>query len=189
MIQRITFQAMVLASIGSASVSALAAEWVDVDRSVEGDAKIQLSTVFGKKSGKFKAIPESMLDNRRSIEGNFSLGTYRYVYSHAEQEDGPVFDEKIVTEVLDCQKNYFGTAKEVRKYKGKVVAEKLTSNADISMMELSGASIDAQLCELHAGKVPASRSQQQVPNPNYNPNPSDKDIDAILDKHVPKKTK
>lgn len=55
------------------------------------------------------------------------------------------------------------------------------------MMELSGYSVDAQLCQLHAGKLPTSRNRQQAPNPDYNPKPTDKDIDAILDRHVHRK--
>jgi hypothetical protein len=171
------------------SASAFASEWIDAGPAIEGGAKIQLNKNFHKKSGKFKAMPESMLDQKDSIEGDFVVGAYRYVYSAPKQENGHVIDEMISTEIMDCANKYYGTLQQTKKYKGKIVADRVTADKDVLMMETRSDNNDSQLCELHAGAKPAPADRRAVTNPDYRPKVSDQDVDALLDKYAPQGSK
>lgn len=172
-------------SMGCVYVSASAAEWIDAGPSVEGNAKIQLHSGFSKKSGKFKAMPDSIMEKKDFIEGNFVVGTYRFVYSPAEQDGGHLIDELVSTEIMDCESKYYGTLRQIKKYKGKIVADRVTADKDVMMMEIRGDNNDSQLCELHAGGKPAAVDRSAVTNPDYMPTASDQSTDALLDKYAP----
>lgn len=181
----ITFAAFLV----SAAPTALAEEasntsWIKDEVSLDGSAQTYLNTTFTPIKGKFKALPESIMDRKDTIEGSFLLGEYRYVFKKPETgEDGKISDERVATEILDCKGNFFGTMKEVSKYKGKVVSEKLTPASDVTMIQTTSPNIGAKLCALAQGKKAASL--KPVANPSYNPRPTVKDIDRLIDKHAP----
>lgn len=158
-------------------------KWVKDEMDLDNSALIYLSKEFSQKSGQFKAEPESMLDKEDNIKGDFLVGTYRYVYNEPSEEQGIMVDEMESTELLDCERRYYGTLKQVKKLKGKIVAEKIRADEDISMMQTSGVNLDSKLCELHAGKPVTKFARDGIDNPSYNPNPTAKDIDAIIDKY------
>lgn len=186
----ITFAAL----IASATPSAPAKEsdkaaWIKDELSLDGSAQIYLNAAFAPIKGKFKAVPESITNRKDSIEGSFLLGEYRYMFKKPETgKDGKVSDELVSTEVLDCKNNYFGTMKQVRKYKGKVVSEKSTPASDVTMIQTTSPNIGTKLCAVSLDKK-VSRLEP-VANPSYNPRPSEQDIDRIMDKYdVPKAKK
>lgn len=158
--------------------------WVKDEAALEPGAQIYLGTQFGSKKGTFKSQPESMLDTSDSIAGSFVVADYRYVYSKPERDgSGKLFDELVSTEVLDCKRHYFGTARQVRLRKGVLVSQTVTPDADLLMMQMNGENIDTKLCALHAGKPSPALERAAVNNPGYNPHPSDKDVDALIDKY------
>ena|GEM_PF-2227792 len=177
--------AVLTTGMSCAFASAFASEWADVGPSIDGDAKIQMSKKFSNKTGKFNATPESMLDKREFIEGNFIVGTYRYVYNTAEQEDGRSVDEMVSTEIMDCPNKYYGTLKQTKKYKGKIVSEKVTAEGQVRMTQMNGSNIDSQLCDLHAGQKPAPLDKRAVNNPDYKPKMTAEQMDALVDKYAP----
>lgn len=161
------------------------APWIKDEKSVDGTARIFLSPSFTTIQGKFTAVPESMTDRRASIEGTYLMGTYRYLFTTPETgQDGKRSDELVSTEVLDCRENFFGTAKQVRKYKGKVVSERVTPLAGITMVQTMGPNIGAKLCALAQAQKPAPLERGSVTNPGYNPEPTEKDVDRIIDKYA-----
>lgn len=186
-----TIQPLAIAvGIACFATSTYAVDWVGAGASIEGDAKIELSRTFGKKAGTFAAVPESVLDNKRSIKGNFVTGSYRYVYNNPEKEGGKLVDETVHTEVLDCKNNYFGALKTTKKYRGTVVHETVTPDKNITMMQTNGPTVSAQLCELHAGTAAGAPGRNGAPNPDYRPGTlSNSQADAIIDKYAPASAK
>ena len=106
----ITFSAFLV----SAAPTALAEEasntsWIKDEVSLDGSAQIYLNTAFTPIKGKFNAVPDSIMDRKDTIEGNFLLGEYRYVFTKPETgEDGKISDERVATEILDCKGNFLG---------------------------------------------------------------------------------
>ena len=178
-----TFAALlVLAAPAALAKEAAKPSWIKDEISVDGSAQIYLNAAFAPIKGKFKAVPESITDRKDSIEGSFLLGEYRYMFKKPETgTDGKVSDELVSTEVLDCKNNYFGTMKQVRKYKGKVVSEKSTPASDVTMMQSTLPNIGAKLCAVSQGKN-VSRLAPRA-NPSYNPRPTQQDIDRTMDKY------
>lgn len=158
--------------------------WVKDEMDLDNSALIYLSKEFSPKSGPFNAEPQSMLDKVDKIRGDFWVGTYRYIYNEPSEEQGIMVDELVSTELLDCERRYYGTIKQVKKFKGKIVAEKLTPDEDILMMQMGGVNLDSKLCELHAGKHVTKFVREAVTNPAYNPQPTAQNIDAIMDKYA-----
>ena len=178
-----TFAALlVLAAPAALAKEAAKPSWIKDEISVDGSAQIYLNAAFAPIKGKFKAVPESITDRKDSIEGSFLLGEYRYLFKKPETgKDGKLSDELVSTEVLDCKNSYFGTMKQVRKYKGKVVSEKSTPAADVTMIQTTSPNIGAKLCAVSQDKK-VSRLEP-VANPSHNPRPTQQDIDRIMDKY------
>jgi hypothetical protein len=167
-----------------------AASWIKDEMDLDGSAQIYLSPAFTTIKGKFKAMPESITDTRDSIEGNFIVGEYRYLFKKPEAgKDGKMSDELVSTEILDCKDNFFGTIKQVRKYKGKVVSDSATPAADVRMIQTNIPNIGLKLCSLYQGKKASSLEQTAHANPSYNPRPTGKDIDRIIDKYAAPKAR
>lgn len=159
--------------------------WIKDEKSADGAAQIYLSPAFTPVKGKYAAVPESMIDARSTIEGHFLMGSYRYVFTKPETgADGTLSDELVATEILDCKDNFFGTARQVRKYKGKVVSVRITPPADITMTQTTSPNIGSKLCALSQNRKAVSLQQKSVDNPGYNPKPTVKDIDRLIDKHA-----
>lgn len=131
-----------------------AGEWVPAGRTRDDTAAIHLRRTFGKKSGTFKAEPESMLDRTPTVSGEFLVGTYRFAYDQPISELGVKFDELIVVELLDCRRSYFGTLERRRRLRGQPVDEEITKDADVLMTQVTIPTVDAQLCDVHDGKPP-----------------------------------
>lgn len=160
------------------------ASWIKDEISVDGSAQIYLSPVFSTINGRFKAVPESIIDTKDAIEGDFLLGEYRYLFKKPTTgKNGKLSDELVSTEVLDCKDNFFGTMKQVRKYKGTIVNSSASASADVTMIQTSSPNIGAKLCALYQNKKVARLQQKAVTNPSYNPRPSKQDIDHIIDKY------
>ncbi len=183
--------AMVLAAlIASATPGALAndsdkAAWIKDELSADGTAQIYLNTAFTSTKGKFKAVPESIMDRKDTIEGSFLLGEYRYMFLKPETgQDGKLSDELVSTEILDCKGNFFGTMKKVRRYKGKLVSEKSTAPSDVTMIQTTSPNIGTKLCTVSKSKKVSLLEPRA--NPSHNPRPTEKDIDGIIDKYAPK---
>lgn len=173
---------------GSIFAAAATQPWVKDEATLEPGAQIYLGTGFAVKKGKFKAMPESMLDTKNSIEGSFVVANYRFVYQKPiKDQSGKMFDELISTELLDCQRQFYGTLKQVRRRNGSVVSETSTRDADVLMTQTSGVNLGSKLCDLHAGQPAQPLARQAVNNPAYNPNPSDKDIDVLINRRLPAK--
>lgn len=125
------------------------------------------------------------MDRKDTIEGSFLLGEYRYVFLKPETgRDGTLSDELVATEILDCTGNFFGTIKQIRRYKGKIVSQKLTAASDVTMIQTTMPNIGAKLCAASQGKK-ASLLEPRA-NPGYNRRPSEQDNDGIINKHAPK---
>lgn len=162
--------------------------WVKDEMSIDGSAQIYLNKIFGTKKGKFKAMPDSMLDAKDSIEGTFIVASYRYVYKRPIREsNGAQVDEMTSTELLDCKNKFYGTLKQKKSFKEKLISEKITLDSDVLMMQLPGVNLGSKLCDVYAQQKVNSLERQGINNPNYNPRPTEKSIDALIDKHtVPK---
>lgn len=167
-----------------------ATSWIKDEQSLDQAAQIYLNPAFTPIKGKFKAVPESIMDTKDTIEGNFLIGEYRYVYNQPERgKDGKLSDELISTEVLDCDKKFYGTLKQVRKYKGKVMSESGRPAASVEMIQTSLPNIGAKLCALSANKKVSKLVTAAASNANYNPRPTEQDVDKIIDKYAPAKVK
>jgi hypothetical protein len=130
-------------------------EWIKLGPTTDNVGVIYLSPHFGQKSGKFSALPESFFDKQDHVEGNFLTGTYRMMLDAPIQDQkGISHDELIVTEVMDCENDYFGSLRTIEKLKGKVVLDETTSDDKIDMVQTHDWTIDKQLCRLHEGKAP-----------------------------------
>ncbi len=180
-----------LAAAGTAGAlwAAVAVQsWIKDEATLEPGAQIYLGAEFGLKQGRFNALPESMLDTNTSIEGSFIVARYRYVYQKpVKDQSGKLFDELISTELLDCNRQFYGTLKQVRLRKGNPVSESSTRDADVLMTQTRGVNLGSKLCDLHAHRAVQPLTRQAVNNPAYKPQPSDKDIDALIDRHMPPK--
>lgn len=104
-------------------------------------------------------------------------------------KDGKLSDELVSTEVLDCKANYFGTIRQVRKFKGKVVSSNAMPASDVTMIQTNSPNIGLKLCGLYQDKKVSRLDQKAVTNPSYNPQPTGKDIDRIMDKYAAPKAK
>ena len=168
----------------------IATAWVKDEQSLDRSAQIYLNPAFTPIKGKFKAVPESVMDRKDTIEGSFLVGEYRYVFNKPERDkDGKLSDELISTEVLDCNKQFYGTLKQVRKYKGKVISESGRPAASVEMIQTSSPNIGTKLCALFENKKVARLVQAPVTNASYNPKPTQQDVDKIIDKYAPPKPK
>lgn len=158
--------------------------WRKSEVSLDSSATIYLSNIFGSKRGKFRATPESVLDNKDSIDGKFIVAKYRYVYSQPEIDGrGVASDEFVSTELLDCERHFYGTLRQVRKSAGKIVSDHIISDADVMMTETTSPTIDSQLCEFHEKKKIGALNRGKINNPTYNPTPNEKDVDSIINKY------
>jgi hypothetical protein len=137
-----------------ADAAPAADDWVPAGRTRDDTATIYLHKRFGKKSGTFKAEPDSVLDQTRTVSGEFLVGTYRFAYDKVIGEPGAKFDELTVVELLDCRRSYFGTIKRTRSFMGHPVDAEVTKEADLLMTQVTTPSVDAQLCDVHDGKPP-----------------------------------
>lgn len=164
-----------------------AADWVAAGMSTEGDARVELSTSFSKKKGRFAAVPESLIENRQSIQGEFIVGRYRYVYKTPQVENGLRVDEAVFTELMDCENQYYGTLLRTKRFRGKAVRTQRVPDAQLSMVQTSGpTTVDAKLCALHAGRSPADAGPHQGANPDYHPGASNEEqVDALIDQYAP----
>jgi hypothetical protein len=187
----ITFAVILGAPSSNASAGDLpTASWIKDEMTLDSAAQIYLSPAFTTIKGKFKAMPESITDTRDSIDGNFLVGEYRYLFKKPEAgKDGTMSDELVSTEVLDCKDNFFGTIKQVRKYKGRVVNNSATPAADVRMIQTNIPNIGLKLCALYQGKKASGLEHTAPTNPSYNPRPTEKDIDRIMDKYTTPKAK
>jgi hypothetical protein len=147
-----------LIAILFASVPATTGEptkWVEAPtvRSLPAENAARAKTYFGdsfaKKKGKFKAEFESMLETKDSIEGEFLVAWFRYVYK-APNGGGssmyPAHDESITKVLLDCPNHFSGTIATTYKLKGKVVKQESSADSEIRMVQYSGASTVGDLC-------------------------------------------
>jgi hypothetical protein len=141
--------------------------WVKDERAVDGGATIYLGKRFGSKSGTFRATPESMLDTKDKISGNFIVGQYRYVYDKPLSQDGLTFNELIATELLDCKESYYGRLRVVKKLNDKEVLNQKVADSDVSMTQTQGPSIAGKLCALHTGGKSPSLDPKKNANPAY----------------------
>lgn len=185
LVVRITIAILSLHS-GAANANDTSASWIKDGKSIDGTAQIYLSPAFATAKGKYAAVPESVIDSRSSIEGEFLVGTYRYVFKTPETSTGGIrSDELVSTEILDCKENFFGTAKQVRKFKGKIVNQSITAPGDILMTQSTGPEIGSKLCALAQHNKVTSPEHRAGINPSYNPRPTAKDLNRIVDKYAP----
>jgi hypothetical protein len=185
LIGMIVFGLLVFCSTAQSAENSQDTPWIKNEMSIDGSAQIYLNNTFGTKKGKFKAMPDSMLDTRDSIEGTYIVASYRYVYKRPIREgNGAQVDEMISTELLDCKNKFYGTIKQTKSFKNKLISEKTTLDSDILMMQLPGVNLGSKLCEVYAQQQVKSFERKAINNPNYNPRPTEKDIDALIDKHT-----
>ena len=136
------------------------AQWVKDGATVDGGGTIYLSTTFTRKSGTFRAMPDSIMEDKDSVSGTFLVGTYRMV---ADKNEPPMegmhgkYDELISTELMDCDNRYAGTLRRIEMLAGKIVYEQTKQDNDILMIQSApnANDIGMKLCRLHK-KTPSS---------------------------------
>jgi hypothetical protein len=189
-VKKLAHPAILASGLVLLATPAHAADWINAGTSLEGDAKIELNKTFSKKAGNFKAIPESVVDKKKSITGSFVVGTYRYIYSTPQQEGEYRVDETVFKELMDCKNNYYGTLQQIKKFRGQVVLAKQFADTEVVMMQTSQPTIDAQLCQLHAAISSTPVGRNQVKNPDYRPGAiTEAQADALIDKYAPRTIK
>jgi hypothetical protein len=173
------------ASTGYAQDSQGAKQWVKDERTLDGDATIYLSNQFSAKSGTFSATPESVMDKKNKITGNFTVGSYRFVYDKPVTDEGPAFDEMVSTEIMDCAESYFGTLKKIKKLKGVEVQSRSFKDSEVSMTQMRMANMGSKLCALKNKTSKPSIDPKNNANPSYRGDRpiNSKETDALIDKY------
>ncbi|MCL1633496.1 hypothetical protein M2650_02380 [Luteimonas sp. SX5] len=121
--------------------------------SLNGEAgKTWFSPVFGRRSGTFPAMYDSMQDTRDSVTGDFLVARFRYTYDAPIGEGSkisPRHDESITEVLLDCDRHFSGTASIRYLLDGKEVARQDDGADDILMtqMENDAGTTVGDLCE------------------------------------------
>ena len=80
LIGMIVFGLLAFSSTAQSTENSQDTTWIKDAMSIDGSAQIYLNKAFGTKKGKFKAMPDSMLDTRENVEGTFIVASYRYSY-------------------------------------------------------------------------------------------------------------
>ena len=140
------------ASLAGHAAEPQAVDWVPAPErpSLDGEAgKTWFSPAFGRKSGTFRAMYDSMQDTRDSVSGDFLVARFRYAYD-APIGDGtglsPRHDESITEVLLDCDRHFSGTASLRYLLAGEEVARE--DNDDVLMMQMNDAGTTVgDLCE------------------------------------------
>ena len=150
---------IVLASVLYPSPGFSRSEWVaaPVTRQLPGTAKgkTYFWDTFATRKGTFKFIPDSMLDDRNTLSGEFLVGRFRYAYGHLiKGVPGlyPDHDETISEVILDCKGNLSGTLSTSYLRAGKVVHVDRTIDAEVVLMPNSGPSTVTDLCTFAADR-------------------------------------
>ena len=145
------FIALVTALLYPASYAV--AQWVEapVTKSLPGEvvnAKTSFDPSFGRTTGTYRAMYESITDARNSAKGKFLVGRYRYTYSKPIEPEGgrPRYDESVTEVLLDCANRMSGTSKLTYKLKGAIVREVTTPASEVLLMQSSEPSTVADLC-------------------------------------------
>jgi hypothetical protein len=107
--------------------------------SLDGESgKTWFDPAHGRTEGTFKAIYDSMQDQRDSVTGAFTTARFRYTYDAPIGEGGklsPRHDESVTEVLLDCANRFSGTRSITYLLQGKVVGETRDADADILMMQ------------------------------------------------------
>lgn len=152
-----------LAAVGASAAETPAEEWVRAPErpSLNGESgQTWFSPVFGRKSGTFPAMYDSMQDDRDSVAGDFLTARFRYTYDApigedtAENEAGhdmipPRHDESITEVMLDCDEHFSGTVSMRYLLDGKEVRYQQDDDSDILMTQVvndAGTTV-GDLCE------------------------------------------
>jgi len=117
------------------------AAWVEAPQrpSLDGESgRTWFWSAFTRRSGTFRAMYDSMLDNRDSVTGDFLVARYRYTFD-APIGDGtgliPRHDELIAEVLLDCDAHFSGTASQRYLLEGEEVARE--DNDDVLMIQMT----------------------------------------------------
>ncbi len=165
-----------------------AEEWVAVGKTADRFANVYIAKEFSTRNGTFQAIPESYVEfakGDKTITKDFTVGTFWHQYKTPIRQFGIRFDELIATEILDCEENYFGRLRTIKKLKGKVVWDEIHPDQDIRLIQINGHSIGKMMCAVKDGKAPGTFASWKTPMPGYDPKPSREKIDALIDKYMP----
>ena len=117
------------------------AGWVEAPQrpSLNGESgKTWFSPAFGRKSGTFRAMYDSMQDTRDSVSGDFLVARFRYTYEApigGGTSLSPRHDESITEVLLDCDAHFSGTTSLVYRLAGEEVARE--DNDDVLMMQMT----------------------------------------------------
>jgi hypothetical protein len=102
--------------------------------------KTYFSKTFGKKSGTFKAVYDSLFDKRDKVTGDFIIGSYRYTYEapngEADSKIYPLHDEDIETVLLDCKNGFVGSISSIYLLRGEVVRKTEYSDKDVEVTQM-----------------------------------------------------
>ncbi len=109
--------------------------------SLNGEAgKTWFSPAFGRKSGTFPAMYDSMQDTRDTVTGDFLAARFRYTYDTPIGEGTPLsprHDESITDVLLDCGQHFSGTTSIRYLLDGKEVARQDDGDEDILMTQMA----------------------------------------------------
>ena len=131
-------------------------EWVEapVTRHLPGQEQVRGKTyfdaAFSKRSGTFRAMYDSILDDRKSVSGEFLVGRFRYRYESPIPKGGPRLpkhDEEIMEVVMDCSEHLSGTLSVTYKLKGVIMLVEKSSDDEVLMTQTYGPSTTNDLCE------------------------------------------
>ena len=136
----------------AAPLAGQAGDWVRAPErpSLNGESGATwFSPEFGRRSGSFRAMYDSMQDSRDSVDGDFLVARFRYTYD-APIGDGtslsPRHDESITEVLLDCEQHFSGTTSLRYLLAGEEVARE--GNDDVLMMQMNDAGTTVgDLCE------------------------------------------
>ena len=137
--------------------------WLKATLEPDKTRQFYVGTVFTSIKGKYPILSGDGPDYE-TMEGEFLVGQVRLTYYQPyDAGDGVTVDERIVTAVLDCKKQYYGTIKQVTKYRGKITSEEITPDAKMFMIELSGITTPGKkLCDLHSRGTPKQKTPSAV---------------------------
>jgi hypothetical protein len=135
---------MLLLATGAAVAAEPATGWIEGPQrpSLKGESgKTWFSPEFGKKSGTFDAMYDSMQDDRDSVTGDFTTARFRYTYDTPIGETGsklnPRHDESITDVLLDCDRHFSGTASIRYLLDGAEVGRQDSADSEILMTQMT----------------------------------------------------
>ncbi len=128
-------------------------DWVVDGPDQSNTATIYLSKTFIPTTGTYKVIPQSPDDPRETITGKFLIGQYKYLYKKPTDTGGAILvDETISTVILECREHFYGTLKQTKRLKNKMVNEVVFPTSELMLTQTSDPTLWLSLCQLYQSR-------------------------------------